>query len=120
MESGGGTVTAGGIVKEDNNVLEFKRNRYGNWVATVGKWHFQINQTRVGAKHNPKPFWVLAARGSKKDVKSLDTGRHRRFESMEAAAELPATTVAPKEMTADWICRPERGKSTRYRPRGLP
>lgn len=87
MESGGGTVTAGDIEKEDNNVLEFKRNRYGNWVAAVGKWHFQINQTRVGAKHNPKPFWVLAARGSKKDVKSLDTGRHRRFESMEAAAE---------------------------------
>lgn len=96
MESGGGTVTAGDIEKEDNNVLEFKRNRYGNWVAAVGKWHFQINQTRVGAKHNPKPFWVLAARGSKKDVKSLDTGRHRRFESMEAAAEFCEALAAGK------------------------
>ena len=54
------------------------------------------DRTRVGAKHNPKPFWVLAARGSKKDVKSLDTGRHRRFESMEAAAEFCEALAAGK------------------------
>lgn len=66
-------------------MLEFKKNRYGNWAAAVGKWHFQINQTRVGASREKEPFWVLAARGSKKDVQNLNTGRHRRFETMEAA-----------------------------------
>lgn len=66
-------------------MLEFKRNRYGNWVAAVGKWHFQINKSIMAT--DPAPYWALAARGSKKDVKSLNTGNHRRFETMEAAAE---------------------------------
>ena len=66
-------------------MLEFTRNRYGNWVAAVGWWHFQINKSTM--QTDPTPFWVLAARGSKKDVKALDTKHHRRFETMEAAAE---------------------------------
>ena len=65
-------------------MLEFTRNRYGNWVAAVGWWHFQINKSTM--QTDPTPFWVLAARGSKKDVKALDTKHHRRFETMEAAA----------------------------------
>ena len=83
-------------------MLEFKKNRYGNWAAAVGKWHFQINQTRVGTKHDPKPFWVLAARGSKNDVKNLNTGRHRRFETMEAAAEF-CEALANGEATLEEI-----------------
>lgn len=64
-------------------MLEFKRNRYGNWAAAVGQWHFQINKSIM--QTDPAPYWVGAARETKKDVKNLDTKRHRRFETLEAA-----------------------------------
>ena len=66
-------------------MLEFRKNRYGNWVATTGKWHFQINKSR--AENDATPFYVRVTKGAKKAAETLDTGRHRRFETMDAAVE---------------------------------
>ncbi len=66
-------------------MLEFKENRYGILTAKAGKWGFQINKSRrIDAAATP--FWVVAVRSTKKDVKRLDTGTHQRFATTEEAA----------------------------------
>lgn len=86
-------------------MLEFKKNRYGNWTAAIGKWHFQINQIRVGVSREKEPFWVLAARGGKQGD-SLNTGTHKRFETLEAAAmfceDLATGKVTLEELQAQF------------------
>ena len=86
-------------------MLEFKKNRWRFLTAKTEEWAFQINESTTVNQETAR-FWVVAVRNTENGLDMLDTGEHRRFETVEEAMEfcegLAAGTIAVEKVQAEF------------------